>query len=149
LETVVLRFTNVYGPYSTHKTSVVAQFIRRLQSEQPLIIYGDGEQTRDFLHTDDLSQAVRLALEVNGIAGDVFQLGSGIETSVNSLSAILLKLSGKADQDIEHAPARPGDIRRNYSDLSHARALLKYEPRVSLEEGLGRTWRWFQEKAQK
>ena len=144
LDTVVLRFTNVYGPYSSHKTSVVAQFIRRLKNGQPRIIYGDGQQTRDFFYTDDLSQAVRLALEADGIGGGLFQLGSGIETSVEALSTMLLELSGRTDLGVEYAPPRPGEVLRNYSDLSHARAVLGYGPRVSLAEGLERTWRWFQ-----
>lgn len=145
-ETVVLRFTNVYGPHSTHKTSVVAQFIRRLRSGQPLIIYGDGQQTRDFFFTDDLSQAVRLALEADKIGGELFQLGSGVETSINALSAMLLELSGRSDLGVEYAPARPGEILRNYSDLSHARTALGYQPQVPLLEGLGQTWRWFEDQ---
>jgi UDP-glucose 4-epimerase len=146
IETVVLRFTNVYGPYSTHKTSVVAQFIRRLRDGQSLIIYGDGQQTRDFLFTDDLSQAVQLALETDGIGGGLFQLGSGVETSVNALSAMLLELSGRSELGVKYAPPRSGEIVRNYSDLSHARAILGYEPQVSLTEGLMRTWHWFEDQ---
>jgi len=144
LETVVLRFTNVYGPYSDHKTSVVAQFIRRLKNARPLLIYGDGQQTRDFFHVDDLSQAVRLALKTDGIGGELFQLGSGVETSINALSAMLLELTDNTDLGVEYAPPRPGEIIRNYSDLSHARAVLGYEPQISLADGLERMWHWFE-----
>lgn len=147
LETVVLRFTNVYGPYSSHKTSVVAQFIRWLGDGHPLVIYGDGQQTRDFLYVDDLSQAVRLALETKGIGGELFQLGSGVETSIETLATMLLKLGGRADLGLEYALPRPGEIVRNYSDLSHIRELLGYSPQVSLSEGLGQTWRWFEAQA--
>jgi UDP-glucose 4-epimerase len=147
LGTVVLRFTNVYGPYSTHKTSVVAQFMRRIKNELPLVIYGDGHQTRDFLYTADLAEAVRLALATDGIGGQTFQLGSGFETSINDLATMLLEVSNRTELAVEYAPARQGEIARNYSDLSHARQLLTYEPRMSLMDGLKRTWHWFESQA--
>ncbi|MFH1003768.1 MAG: NAD-dependent epimerase/dehydratase family protein [Chloroflexota bacterium] len=138
LKTVSLRFANVYGPRAGHKSSVIAIFIRRAKAGQPLTVYGDGQQTRDFVHADDICQAIHLALTAAGADfGGVFQIGTGVETSINRLTGLLRELTGQQLQ-IDYRPARPGEIRRNYSDISKARAILGFAPAVSLEEGLRR-----------
>jgi len=144
LPTTVLRFANVYGPYSYHKGSVVAVFMKRILEGLPLIIYGDGDQTRDFVHVDDLVAGIDLALR-SGLAGETFHLGSGTETSVNELAAKIMGLFPDREIVIEHRPERPGEIRRNYSDIGKARRLLGFEPAVSLDEGLAGTRDWFLE----
>lgn len=146
IETVTLRFGNVYGPGSTHKTSVVAKFIRRALAGEPLEIYGDGEQTRDFLYVDDLLDAVMKAATALGIGGHVFQIATGSETTVNELLAELIQaLAGFGIDDLRvgHAASRLGDVRRNYSDTSKARDLLGWTVRTRRPEGLARTVRWF------
>lgn len=135
LETVVLRFANVYGPYSTHKSSVVAKFMRQVCEGQGLIIYGDGEQTRDFVHVGDLAQGILAAISKPEAAHQVFQLGSGTETCLLALVEFLQEVTAE-DFNVSHEPERPGEIRRNWTDISKARRILGYEPKHDLREGL-------------
>ena len=96
LNTVSLRFANCYGPYSQHKTSVIAKFIKRAMQNEPLVIYGDGNQTRDFVHVDDVCRAIHLCLTtVKQISGEVFQIASGKETTINKLVKTVIDISGK------------------------------------------------------
>ena len=141
LQTFVLRFSNVYGPGSTHKTSVVARFIREGLQKGAVTVYGDGRQTRDFLYVEDLCSAVEAALAATG-SGEVFQIASGTETTVLTLVATLKAVAAR-DFDVVFAPARAGDIARNVSDISKATRLLGYRPVVPLEDGLRRTCDWF------
>jgi len=142
LNTVALRFSNVYGPFSYHKGSVVAQFFRNLIQGKPLIVYGDGSQTRDYVFVEDLIEAVLLAEQID-TPGDVFQIASGRETSLNELIALIRKVVSDRDLSIFYEPARRGEVLRNYARIEKARNTLGYEPRVPLEEGLHRTWQWF------
>jgi UDP-glucose 4-epimerase len=137
-----LRFTNVYGPYSYHKGSVVAAFMKRIMDGDPLVIYGDGAQTRDFLYVDDLCRAVIAVLERQP-QGELFQLGTGIETSVTDLVKHLVAIFPDRDVTIQYEPARAGEIARSFSDISRARAGLGYQPSVGLDEGLRVTRDWF------
>jgi UDP-glucose 4-epimerase len=141
LQTFVLRFSNVYGPYSTHKTSVVARFLREGLQTGAVTVYGDGRQTRDFLYVEDLCTAVEAALSAAG-SGEVFQVASGVETTVLALVEHLRAATGH-DFKIDFAPARAGDIARNVSDIAKASRLLGYRPSVSLDAGLRRTYDWF------
>jgi UDP-glucose 4-epimerase len=148
IETVALRFGNVYGPGSNHKNSVVAKFIRQAMSDETLEIYGDGEQTRDFIYIDDLINAIRLAVSMDQIGGEVFQIATNAETTVNNLVDMLLSIleeHGIDEAKIKHAGPRQGDVRRNFSDISKARSKLGWQPRVPLEDGLQRTVSWFVE----
>jgi UDP-glucose 4-epimerase len=142
LNTVALRFSNVYGPFSYHKGSVVAQFFRNLIQHQPLIIYGDGRQTRDFLYIEDLVEAVLLAAEA-GVSSEFFQIASGRETSVNELIDGMKKSVPDFQAEVRYEPARAGEISRNYADISKARKLLGFDPKTRLEDGLRTTWSWF------
>ena len=141
---IALRFSNVYGPNCDHKRSVVAEFLRRAAAGKPLVIYGSGRQTRDFLHVDDVSRAVRIALR--SPSSGVFQLGTGVETSIARLANLVQKVAGKR-VEIERRPPRPGEAARNYVDPSKARAVLRWEARVSLPDGLASTYRWIAERA--
>ncbi len=146
LKTVPLRFSNVYGPFSYHKGSVIATFCRCLQSGRELIIYGDGEQTRDFLFVEDLCQAILRALEADLPFGRPIQLGTGRETSINALVALMRRLVGESRfPPVRYAPARPGEVRRSLVDIAKARRFLGFEPTTDLAAGLSKTWRWFQE----
>jgi len=147
MQTVSLRFANAYGPRSRRKGSVVAVFFKAALSGRPLVIYGDGRQTRDFVHVRDLCRAIRLGLAAER-GGEVFQVATGEETSVLDLAARVRGLAGRdlgRTVAVEHRPARAGEILRNTSDISKARRLLGYEPGVALDDGLRETWSWFRE----
>jgi UDP-glucose 4-epimerase len=142
LEAVAVRFSNAYGPRSAHKGNVIPLFIRRLLAGEELVVYGDGSQTRDFVFVTDLAEGLLHAVATADVGGEVFQLASGIETSVNALLSLLADISGRTPK-IRHEPPRPGEILRNYSTIDKARRDLGYEPTVPLEDGLRRTYEWF------
>jgi UDP-glucose 4-epimerase len=144
LEGVSLRFSNAYGPWSRHKTSVVASFIRAYLYGGPLIVKGDGTQTRDFVHTSDVAAAVLAALDApaDSVAGEVFQVATGVETSLLALAELIFEAGG-GSVPIEHQPPSAGDVSRNVSDISKARRVLAYEPGVELAEGVAATLHWF------
>ena len=146
IETVALRFGNVYGPLSGHKNSVVARLIKRASSGEMLEIYGDGTQTRDFIYVGDLIRAVRLAATVEGVGGEIFQIATSAETTVQELVDRLLPVlvaSGIKDLEVRNTEARRGEVRRNYADTSKAKRLLGWRAEVDLDEGLHRTVDWF------
>jgi UDP-glucose 4-epimerase len=142
LEAVAVRFSNAYGPRSAHKSNVIPLFIRRLLAGDELVVYGDGSQTRDFVFVADLAEGLVLAAETDGAGGEIFQLASGIETSVNELVALLKSVSGRTP-NVRHEPARPGEIERNYSRIDKAHERLRFDPSVPLADGLERTYAWF------
>lgn len=135
--TVVLRLMNLYGPRQradSPYSGVISLFARKVRNGEPLTIYGDGKQTRDFLHVMDAVDALILAAE-RDVAGKTFNIGTGKEVSLNELVNGIGKAAGKVPQVI-HAPAREGDIKRSFADISLARELLGFSPSVSLSEGL-------------
>jgi len=136
-----LRFANVYGPRSYHKGSAVAQFMKQALNGQPLIVYGDGEQTRDFVYVADLCDGIARAI-VSEQSG-VLQLGSGVPLSVNRLIAAIRELAAPVVIDVQYRPARPGEISRTWCDVTQARARLGFAPDTPLNEGLAQTWAWF------
>jgi UDP-glucose 4-epimerase len=142
LPTAALRFSNVYGPFSYHKGSVVAAFCKQALAGEPLVVYGDGSQTRDFVYVDDLCRGISAAVTTGG-KGLVAHLASGIETTVLDVAHLVSERVGGAA--IEHRPPRAGDVARSYADISLAREALGYTPRVDLAEGLDRTVSWFRE----
>ncbi|MGA3311095.1 MAG: NAD-dependent epimerase/dehydratase family protein [Xanthobacteraceae bacterium] len=146
ISTVALRFGNVYGPGSEHKESVVAKFIRRAFAKQPLQIFGDGAQTRDFIFIDDLIKAIKLATAVDDVGGEVFQIATARETSVSELATALsdaLEAEGYPRPQIEFKDRRAGDVLRNFADTRKAKARLNWCAETSLQDGLQRTVRWF------
>ena len=146
VETVALRFGNVYGPLSNHKNSVIAKFVKRATRGEVLEIYGDGTQTRDFIFIEDLTRAVRLAATTEGVGGEVFQIATNAETSVQEMVEELLPVLaavGIKDVEVRRAAPRLGDVMRNYSDTSKAARLLGWRAEVDLKEGLRRTVNWF------
>jgi len=141
LKTVSLRFANCYGPYSEHKPSIIPRLLKWAKEEKPFIIYGDGNQTRDFIHVDDVCQAICLALMANiDSYGSVFQIGTGIETSINNLAESIRQIAGNRSEII-HEPEKKGEVKRNFSDITKARTMLGFEPKIKLGEGLGKLWR--------
>ncbi|MEM3055218.1 MAG: GDP-mannose 4,6-dehydratase, partial [Candidatus Bathyarchaeia archaeon] len=140
LETVCLRYFNVYGPRQAlnEYSGVITQFLNRIKNDMPLVIFGDGEQTRDYVHVEDVAKANLLALKGLGVAGEIFNIGTGVATSINRLASILLKFANKKHLKIEYCEAREGDIRHSVADISKAREKLGYNSKVSLEDGLRR-----------
>ena len=142
LKTTALRFSNVYGPYSYHKGSVVAHFFKSILQKQPLIVYGDGQQTRDFIFVGDIVNAILLAIDKDA-PGEIFQIASGCGTSVQTLIGKMRKLFPEVEIDVRYEAARVGEITHNYSSIDKAGRILGYSPKVELDEGLKRTWDWF------
>jgi UDP-glucose 4-epimerase len=146
LECISLRFSNVYGPLSFHKGSVVATFMRRILERQPLVVYGDGSQTRDYVFVEDLCEGILAAMRA-GLSG-AFQLGSGSGTPLNHLIGKIASVVGPEFQpEVRYAPFRTGEVRHTWADISKAREELAWSPHTSLSEGLTRTWAWFRQSA--
>jgi UDP-glucose 4-epimerase len=144
LKTVSLRFSNCYGPYSAHKTSVVTKFMGRIKQGKPITVYGDGRQSRDFIHVNDICQAIYICLATDrAIGGDIFQIAHGTETTITEL-VTLLKQVTKMPVDIVSEPKRKGDIERNFSDISKAKDILGFKPDIDLPAGLEEVWQWYQ-----
>ncbi len=139
-----LRFSNAYGPYSLHKRSVVAAWLRAALAGEPIVINGDGQQTRDFVHAEDLAAAVAAALAAPeaDVAGELFQAGTGVETTVAALAEAIGRAVGRP-VEVRHAPARVGDVARNVARVDKAASVLGYRAAVTLDEGLSRTAAWF------
>ena len=145
IETVALRFGNVYGPGSTHKNSVVARFIKQALNHETLEIYGSGEQTRDFIFNGDLVKAILLAADTNGIGGEIFQIATGAETTVNGLVREMQQVFDRRGVELVTTLAAPrlGDVARNYSDTTKARQVLGWHCETTLRRGLEDTIDWF------
>ncbi len=143
IATVALRFSNAYGPWSAHKSSAVASFMRAYLAGGPIVIRGSGEQTRDFVHVDDVATAVVAAVDrAPDVSGEVFQVGTGTETSLLDL-VVMIRDAGGADVPVVHERPSAGDVPRNVSDIAKARQLLDYAPQVVLPQGLASTLEWF------
>lgn len=145
LKTVALRFSNAYGPFSYQKGSVIAKFFRQIQLGEELTIYGNGEQTRDFIYVADLCEAIMTSASVDLPFGRPIQLGRGRETSINQLLALMSQVVGQDGiLKWKNVPTRPGEVQRNFVSIALAQKLLHFSPKTDLKEGLIRTWAWFQ-----
>lgn len=146
IDTISLRFGNVYGPGSKHKSSVVAKFLKLALNNEPVEIYGDGRQTRDFIYIDDLINAVISSATAMDVGGEVFQIATNNETSllelVDRIDSVLQE-AGKSKLNIIHSSKRLGDVMRNYSDTSKAKNRLSWECQSTLDDGLRKTLSWF------
>jgi UDP-glucose 4-epimerase len=139
LGAVVLRYFNVYGPRQKHGaySGVIKRFLHNALKGEPLIVYGDGNQTRDFIHVDDVVEATLLALENANSNGETFNVCSGMPTSVNELAETVKEVMGK-DLKVNYDKPRKGDIKNNYGDPSKAEKILGFKAETSLREGLER-----------
>jgi UDP-glucose 4-epimerase len=145
LENVSLRYFNIFGPRQdpgSPYSGVLAKFCSAFLEDAQPVIFGDGEQTRDFTYVDNAVQANLLACEAPNISGKVFNVGVGRRFSLNQTVALLNKISGK-NLEAKYEPARDGDIRDSQADISRAREFLSYAPAVEFEEGLRRTFDWY------
>jgi UDP-glucose 4-epimerase len=141
LETVALRYFNVFGPRQDPRSeyaAVIPRFIAALLAGDPPTIFGDGRQSRDFTFVDDVVEANLLAMDAPGVAGQVFNVARGERTTVAGLLEALRAVT-EVSIDPQYAPGRPGEVRHSLADVSRARDVLGWEPRVDLREGLLRT----------
>ncbi|HLL76270.1 MAG TPA: SDR family oxidoreductase [Pyrinomonadaceae bacterium] len=148
LETVSLRYFNVFGPRqdpSSQYSGVISRFISALASGQTPVIYGDGGQTRDFTYVSNAVEANLLAAESKDAVGRTINVAAGRQTSLNELLSIIKKVIGREEVQAEYRDARVGDVRHSLADITRARTLLGYEPRVTLEEGLQKTLDWWKQ----
>jgi UDP-N-acetylglucosamine/UDP-N-acetyl-alpha-D-glucosaminouronate 4-epimerase len=141
LETVSLRYFNVFGPGQdphSEYSAVIPKFIKGLLAKQPITIYGDGEQSRDFTYIDNVVEANLLALEAPDAAGKMCNIGCGERITLNRLVTLLeQQLETKAQ--VSFTPSNAGDVRNSLADIERAKVLLRYRPEIMIEEGLRRT----------
>ncbi len=147
LETVTLRYFNVFGPFqdpTSHYSGVLAIFCRKLLAGEQPTIYGDGEQSRDFTYIENVVAANLLAADAptEKVSGKMMNLATGAAITLNQAFEILCGLTGYSGKPA-YAEARSGDIRHSLADISRARELLGYAPRVDFREGIGRTVEWY------
>ena len=141
LETVVLRYFNVFGPRQdpqSEYSAVIPRFVSMILSGSRPVIYGDGEQSRDFVFVGDVAKANLLAATTPGVAGGIFNIGRGERTTLLELLTRLREILGQSIEPI-HEPARIGDVRDSLADISQARRRLGFEPDVSIAEGLAQS----------
>lgn len=143
METVALRFGNVYGPGSAHKKGAVTVWAKALLSDEPIIIYGDGCASRDFLYVDDLCEGIMKSLNITLPGGTVLHLASNSETTVKKLAELMCVAAKKNNHPIEYKPARKGEVTRNFADYAKAKTMIGFEPKVPLNIGIEKTWQWF------
>jgi len=150
LETVSLRYFNVYGPRQSFNIQsayggVVTLFMNRLLRNMPLTIYGDGEQTRDFVYIQDVVEANMLTLNSKNAVGEAFNIGTGTRVSVNHVAEILKEITNRKKLKSIYADPRPNDIKHGYADISKAKRILGYNPEFPIEKGLTEPVKWYTE----
>jgi UDP-glucose 4-epimerase len=141
MEIVSLRYFNVFGPYqdpTSQYAAVVPRFIRAIADGEPVTIYDDGEQSRDFTFVDNVVAANLLAADAPGIGGEILNVATGSSVTVNALADTISEMLGKPVEKT-YEPAREADVRASWADVSEARRLLGFEPEVEFEDGLRRT----------
>ena len=143
LNIVVLRLFNVYGPYPyvTEYSGVITKFIRRVLGGEPPVIYGSGEQTRDFIYIEDVCRLMSLLISGRFRGFDVFNVGTGKSISINELAKMIIQISGK-DLGITYNDPRPGDIKHSVADISKLTEKLGFKPVIGLRRGLIETYEY-------
>jgi len=147
--TVVVRPFNTYGPRSHHEGDsgeVIPKFLLRCLAGRPMVVFGDGTQSRDFTYVSDTAHGILLAGEHPSAVGETINIGSGSEVTVNDLVKRVALEVGRPDATVEYDRPRPGDVSRLVADVARARTLLGYEPKVSLSEGLQRLLQWYRDQ---
>ena len=145
LENVCLRYFNIFGPRQdpdSPYSGVLSRFSAAFLDSTPPVVFGDGEQTRDFTYVENAVQANLLACEAPNVSGKTFNVGTGARFTLNQTLELLAKISGKK-LEAKYEPPRDGDIRDSQADISQAREFLAYDPQVTFEEGLSRTFEWY------
>ncbi len=147
LEAVALRYFNVFGPRQHPESmyaAVIPKFIESLRAGTPLEVHSDGKQSRDFTYIENVVSANLLAAERPKASGETFNIANGKNYSLLDIIHVLEKLAGRKAA-LNHKPARRGDVRRTWADISKAKKILGYKPLVGFDEGLKRTWEWFKQ----
>lgn len=147
LHSVSLRFANIYGAHSAHKKGAVTAFSKAIVTGEPIIIYGDGSASRDFLYVDDLCQGLLLVIDQDVEPGAVFHLASGVETRIGDLARHLMRIANKPNYPVHFEPVRRGEVIRNFASFKKAESKLGFKARTGLAEGLQMTWEWFRQHA--
>jgi UDP-glucose 4-epimerase len=145
LENASVRYFNVFGPRqdpTSQYSGVLSRFMLAVIRDEPPVVYGDGEQSRDFTYIDNVVDETLRACEAKGASGKVFNGGTGARITLNQVLKMLEKITGKKIQP-KYDPPRTGDIRDSQADISLAHQVLGYEPLVHFEDGLERTWAWY------
>ncbi len=145
LENACIRYFNVFGPRqdpTSQYSGVLSRFMLAVIKGERPVVYGDGEQTRDFTYVANVVDETLRACQTKGASGMVFNGGTGVRVTLNEVLKLLGKITGKHIQ-AQYDPPRNGDIRDSQADISLARKVLGYEPLVHFEEGLKRTWEWY------
>lgn len=149
VETVCLRYFNVYGPRqdpSSPYSGVISIFMKKAVSKESPFIYGDGNQSRDFVFVKDVVKANLMAASVSQAEGKIFNIGTGRAVTVRSLWETVSAMSGSYLEPV-YQPPRPGDIRESLANIDQAKALLGFHPEYSFEKGLERTFEWYRKEA--
>jgi UDP-glucose 4-epimerase len=144
--TTVVRPFNTYGPRSHHEGDsgeVIPKFLLRCLAGRPMIVFGDGEQTRDFQYVSDTATGILLAGDDPRAVGQTINLGSGSEVTINELARLVASVADRTHAVVQHDRPRPGDVRRLYADTSHARDFLGFSPKVGLTAGLRLLLEWY------
>ena len=147
--TVVIRPFNTYGPRSHHEGDsgeVIPKFLLRCLAGRPLIVFGDGSQSRDFTFVSDTAAGILLGGEHPNAVGETINIGSGTDVRIVDLAKTVASVTGRPNAEIVHDEPRPGDVYRLIADVSRARALLGFEPRVSMADGLQRLLQWYRDQ---
>ena len=145
LENVSVRYFNVFGPRqdpTSQYSGVLSRFMLAILNHEPIVIYGDGEQSRDFTYVDNIVDLTLRACETSEASGKVVNGGTGVRITLKQVHHSLEKITGRKIP-VRHDPPRAGDILHSQADVSLARKILGYEPSVLFEEGLRRTWEWY------
>jgi len=147
MKTVSLRYFNVFGPRQKDSpySGVIAIWLGRIIDNKDIIIFGDGEQSRDFTYVKDVIQSNLLAAE-HDIPGEIINIGAGSPIKLTELAYLMLKLANKENLKITYSDPRPGDIIHSFADISKAEQLIKFQPKYTQEEGLREYFTWYRNK---
>jgi UDP-glucose 4-epimerase len=150
LKTVILRLMNVYGPRRSPGpyAGVITKFAEATSLGKPLTVYGDGEQTRDFIHVSDAVEAMASAVHKDQAMGHTFNIGTGKPTTINKLAGIFSRLTDTGCQ-INHVPTRRGEVMASWSNIEKAKKVLEYRPKVSLQNGIKSFMEWFNNESKR
>lgn len=139
----VLRFSNIIGPYSWHKKGIITKYFKSILNNKPLIIYGNGSSTRDYLFVEDLCDGILTVLEKKLGLFDIFHLSSGRETSINLLIKKIKTITSLKKIKVIKKKLRKGEVNKNFSLNNKAKKILKFKPKHNIDQSLKKTWHWF------
>ena len=147
LRTICLRYFNVFGPRQSSRqySGAITSFMNKLKQGRPPTIYGDGFQTRDFVHVSDVAAANILALDSER-NGEVYNIGTGNESTIINLAQQLINISGQPSITPVHTSERQGEIRRSVADIRKSKTQIQYIPKTDLQKDLRDLWNWFIQK---